>query len=377
MPADFVVRAGAGSPRWRTRVVIGRGILRTAAGDCARRAGPGRIVVVSDARVARLVAPPFLRRLRGHGASPLLLTFPAGERSKTRDTKARLEDSLARAGVGRDALVVAIGGGVTGDLAGFLAATWHRGVPVVQIPTSLLAMVDAALGGKTGVDIPSGKNLVGAFHQPVALWADLDLLASLPDREYRCGLAEAVKTAVALDRALFARLERTASRLAARDPVALEEVVLRCLRWKGRVVAVDEREAGPRAALNFGHTVAHAVEAASGWRLRHGEAVAIGMAAELRIAQRKTGFPAAETARVVRLLRGFGLETAPPRALDLRTVPAFARRDKKTRSGVVRCSLPRGIGRMAAGGDPTVPVDPEREILRSLRPELTSERTGT
>jgi 3-dehydroquinate synthase len=377
MPADFVVRAGTESARWRTRVVVGRKLLRRAADDCARLAGPGRIVVISDARVARLAAPAFLDRLRERGVRALLLTFPAGERSKTRETKARLEDALASAGIGRDALVVAIGGGVTGDLAGFVAATWHRGVPIVQIPTSLLAMVDAGLGGKTGVDIPAGKNLVGAFHQPAALYADLDVLGTLPDREYRCGLAEVVKTAVALDARLFARLERAAGRLARRDAAALEDVVIRCLRWKGRVVAADEREAGNRAVLNLGHTVAHAVEAASRFRLRHGEAVAIGIATELRIAERMTGFPAKDTARVVALLGAFGLRTKIPPGLAIEEVLSFARRDKKARAGVVRCSLPAGLGRMPPGGDPTVPVDLDREIPRSLRPELTSERTGT
>jgi 3-dehydroquinate synthase len=377
MPADFVVRAGTEPPRWRTRIVVGRNLLRRAADECARLAGSGRIVVVSDARAARLAAPPFVDRLLRRGVHPLLLTFPAGERSKTRETKARLEDALARAGIGRDTLVVAIGGGVTGDIAGFVAATWHRGVPIAQLPTSLLAMVDAALGGKTGVDIPSGKNLVGAFHQPVALFADLDVLRTLPDREYRCGLAEAVKTSVALDARLFARLERSAPRLAARDPMVLEEVVIRCLRWKGRVVAADERDAGRRAALNFGHTVAHALEAASRWRLRHGEAVAIGIATELRIAERLTGFPAKDSERVVALLRALGLPTRIPPSLDVREVLTFARRDKKARAGVVRCALPRRLGRMAPGGDPTVPVDLAREIPRSLRPELTSERTGT
>jgi 3-dehydroquinate synthase len=375
--ADFVVRAGTESPPWRTRVVVGRNLLRRAADDCARLAGPGRIVVVSDARVARLAAPPFLDRLRKRGVRALLLTFPAGERSKTRETKARLENALASAGIGRDALLVAIGGGVTGDLAGFVAATWHRGVPIVQIPTSLLAMVDAALGGKTGVDVPSGKNLVGAFHQPAALYADLDVLGTLSDREYRCGLAEAVKTAVALDARLFARLERCAPGLAAREPAGLLEIVIRCLRWKGRVVAADEREAGSRAVLNLGHTVAHAVEAASRFRLRHGEAVAIGIATELQIAERLTGYPAKDTARVVALLRAFGLPTRIPPGLDLEEVLSFARRDKKARAGVVRCSLPGALGRMPPGGDPTVPVDLDREIPRSLRPELTSPRTGT
>src|SRR5262245_32544881 len=189
----FRVRA-RGSVPWSTDVVVAPGALALAA-QAIPRAFPDRLtVIVSDDRVARLHGRPFADRLARHGCAPRLLTFPAGEESKTRRTKGRLEDRLVALGAGRDTLIVALGGGVTGDLAGFLAATWHRGVPVVAIPTSLLAMVDAALGGKTAVDIPGGKNLIGAFHQPVSLWADVRVLRTLPARAYRAGLAEAVKT---------------------------------------------------------------------------------------------------------------------------------------------------------------------------------------
>lgn len=263
-------------------------------------------------------------------------------------------------------MVVGLGGGVSSDLAGFLAATWHRGVPIVQIPTTLLAMVDAALGGKTAVDLPGGKNLVGAFHQPEALWADVDLLRTLPERHFRAGLAEAVKTAVALDAALFRELERRTSVLVRRDPGPVLALVARCLRLKAAVVARDPRDDGPRAALNFGHTVGHALEAASGFRVAHGEAVAIGIVAEARLAERLVGFPARETARIVALLRAFGLPTRLPRGVDPGAVAALTRRDKKVRATAVRCALPRALGRMPPGSDPTVPADPERDILSSI-----------
>jgi 3-dehydroquinate synthase len=345
---------------------VARGAAELAATDIARKFSGCLKVVVSDARVARLHARSFVRRLEGRGAVASLVTFPPGERSKTRETKARLEDRLLALGAGRDTVIVALGGGVTGDLAGFLAATWHRGVPLVVVPTSLLSMVDAALGGKTGVDLPGGKNLVGAFHQPVSLWADVRLLRTLPVRTYRAGLAEAVKTAAVLDAALFRRLEADAERLRRRDESSVERIVARCLALKGRVVASDEREAGPRAILNFGHTVAHAIEAATDFRVAHGEAVSIGVVAEARLAERITGLPRADVDRIEALLRAFGLPVRPPRGLDLRRLSSAARRDKKTRSGVVRCALPERIGRMPHGSDPTVPVDTERDLLPFL-----------
>ncbi len=345
---------------------MARGALELAAADIARRFPDSLKVVVSDARVARLHGRRFVRLLEARGAAATLVTFPPGERFKTRETKARLEDRLLALGAGRDTVVVAFGGGVTGDLAGFLAATWHRGIPFVAVPTSLLSMVDAALGGKTGVDLPGGKNLVGAFHQPVSLWADVRVLRTLPARTYRAGLAEAVKTAVALDATLFRRLEADVAPLLRRDARPVERIVARCLVLKGRVVASDEREAGPRAALNFGHTVAHAIEAATDYRVVHGEAVAIGVVAEARMAERITGLPRAHADRIEALLRAFGLPVRPPRGLDPDRLATAARRDKKTRSGVVRCALPESIGRMPERSDPTVPVDTTRDLLPFL-----------
>ena len=342
------------------------GALALAATDLARTFPDFLEVVVSDTRVARLYGRRFVQLLAARGVEAALLTFPAGERFKTRETKALLEDHLLKRGAGRDTVVVALGGGVTGDLAGFLAATWHRGVPLVAIPTSLLAMVDAALGGKTAVDLPGGKNLVGAFHQPVSLWADVRVLRTLPARTFRAGLAEAVKTATVLDAALFRGLEADVSRLVLRDERSIARIVARCLVLKGRVVVSDEREAGRRAVLNFGHTVAHAVEAATDYRVSHGEAVSIGVVAEARLAERVTGLPRTHVHRIETLLAAFGLPVRLPAGIDPKRLVRAMGRDKKTRAGVVRCALPEKIGRMPAGDDPTVPVDPTLDLLPLL-----------
>jgi 3-dehydroquinate synthase len=355
-----------GAVSWSTDVVVAPGALELAATEIARRFPDRLKVVVADDCVARLHGRRFVGLLARRGAASRLLTFPAGERAKTRETKARLEDRLVKLGAGRDTLIVALGGGVTGDLAGFLAATWHRGVPVVSIPTSLLAMVDAALGGKTAVDTPAGKNLVGAFHQPVSLWADVRVLRTLPARVFRGGLAEAIKTAVVLDATLFRRLEADVSRLRRREETAIGRIVARCLVLKGRVVAVDEREAGRRALLNFGHTVAHAIEAATDYRIAHGDAVAIGIVAEARLARRVTGLPPAHAERIEALVAACGLPVRPPAGIDPKRLEVAMSRDKKTRRGIVRCALPRAIGRVPAGDDPTVAVDPKRDLLPLL-----------
>lgn len=365
MPFRFCVEV-RGASTWSTRVVVARGALELAARDIAREFPLFRKVVLSDARVGRLYGRRVAQLLSSRGAAATLLTFPVGERFKTRETKARLEDRLLDLGAGRDTVVVALGGGVTGDLAGFLAATWHRGVPVVSIPTTVLAMVDAALGGKTAVDLPGGKNLVGAFHQPASLWADVRVLRTLPARTYRAGLAEAVKTAAALDAALFRRLEADVPRLLLRDESVVERVVARCLALKGRLVASDEREAGRRAALNFGHTAAHAIEAATDYRVAHGEAVSIGVVAEARLAERVTGLPRSHADRIEALLRALRLPVRPPVGLDRKRLIGAMSRDKKTRAGIVRCALPERIGRMPAGAEPAVPVDATLDLLPFL-----------
>jgi 3-dehydroquinate synthase len=351
---------------WATSVVVAPGALAAAAIDIVRSSLGRRVIVVSDARVARLYGRAFVRQLAKRCSSAALLTFPAGERFKTRETKAILEDRLVKLGVGRDTVIVALGGGVTCDLAGFLAATWQRGVPVVMIPTTLLSMVDAALGGKTAVDLPGAKNAVGAFHQPASLWADVRTLRTLSERVYRAGLAEAVKMAATLDRVLFRRLEADASSLVRRDERHVTVVVERCLALKGGVVAVDENDVGRRAVLNFGHTVAHALEVVTEFSMSHGDAVAIGLVAEATLAERLTGLPPAHTQRIRSLLRTLGLPVRAPAGLDPVELVRAMSRDKKVKGGILRCALPARIGRALDGDDPTVPVDATRELIPLL-----------
>jgi 3-dehydroquinate synthase len=299
-------------------------------------------LVVTDDRVA----PLYLARVQGalgalaHDA----IVLPAGESAKTLDNTARVLDALAKLGASRDAAVIALGGGVVGDLAGFAAATWMRGVDFVQLPTTLLAMVDSSVGGKTGINIAAGKNLVGAFHQPRAVFIDTATLATLPKREYAAGLAEVVKYGAIGDAKFFAWLEANADALNARDGDALAEAIAFSCRYKAGVVARDEREQGERALLNFGHTFGHALEAERGYGdLLHGEAVAIGMVLAAALSGELGRAPAADADRLARLLTRFGLPVALPR-VDADALLARMRLDKKNVSGRLRLILWRGVG---------------------------------
>ncbi|MBI5487529.1 MAG: 3-dehydroquinate synthase [Deltaproteobacteria bacterium] len=297
--------------------------------------------LIADRRVLRLHGPSILRRLARCAPVVRVFSFPPGERSKTREMKAALEDRLLRARLGRDTCVVALGGGVALDLAGFVAATYLRGVPSIYVPTTLLAQIDAAVGGKTGVDVPGGKNLVGAFHFPAAVLIDPRFLRTLPPVEWRCGLAEMVKHAVIGDARLFAVLERSALRL--RRPHALDaDLLLAALRVKLEVVRRDPFEAGLRAVLNFGHTIAHALESASGHRVPHGLAVAVGMVVEADVAVARGILARAARDRLVALHGRLGLPTFDPTPFA-RLAP-FLAVDKKNRAGALHVALPGALG---------------------------------
>lgn len=285
------------------------------------------------------------------------LTFPAGEASKNRESWIRLTDEMLSAGFDRQAAIVALGGGVVGDLAGFVAATFLRGIPYAQVPTTLLAMLDASVGGKVGVDTALGKNLVGAFHPPAIVVADPLTLLSLPDRVYRSGLAEAVKHGLIADAAYFAWLEANVRKLLARDLEALTHLVHRSVEIKAAVVGEDEREGGIRATLNAGHTVAHGLEQESQYRLPHGEAVALGLIAETRVAERLGLAPAGLAERVRALVKALGLPTRTGGEVQVARVLEAMLHDKKNRDGQVRLALPTGLGVMHDGeGKWTVPV---------------------
>jgi 3-dehydroquinate synthase len=293
------------------------------------------------------------RSLHAAGFEPTLVTVSPGEASKCLAVAARLYDALAGLPADRKTPVVAVGGGVVGDLAGFAAATYNRGLPLVMVPTTLLAMVDSSVGGKVGINLQAGKNLIGAFHQPAGVWIDTATLATLPAREYRSGLAEVVKYGVILDADFFSWLEACADLVLARDAAAVRHVVERSCRLKADVVEKDEREeTGLRMVLNYGHTFAHAFETVGGYGgWLHGEAVAAGMVCASRLAERLGMVPAEVTARQVRLLERFGLPTAPQREWPADALLDVMRRDKKAQAGRLRFVLPTRLGEVVAVDD--------------------------
>lgn len=265
-------------------------------------------LLVSDTHVDPLYGDMCADVLAARGFRVTRAVVPAGEASKSLDCAKMLYDHALMAGLDRKSVIIALGGGVVGDLAGFVAGTFLRGVQFLQVPTSLLAMVDSSVGGKTGLNLAQGKNLVGVFYQPIEVAIDLDTLKTLPDREYRSGLAEVVKYGVIWDATLFRRLEEQVDALLARDADVLEAVVKRCCEIKADVVALDERESGVRAILNYGHTLGHAIENVSGYgELLHGEAVALGMAYAGVLSCRAEGFARADCDRVTQLLAALGL----------------------------------------------------------------------
>ncbi|HEY1140563.1 MAG TPA: 3-dehydroquinate synthase [Lysobacter sp.] len=316
-------------------------------------------LVVSDAHVAPLYAERVEALL--HAAKPQLVSvrwvMPAGEQEKTLARFGECLDALAALGATRDAVVVALGGGVVGDLAGFAAACWMRGIDCIQLPTTLLSMVDSSVGGKTAVDLPQGKNLVGAFHPPRAVIADTTVLRTLPDRELRAGLAEVVKYGAIFDTHFLDWLGRHADALLARDDAALAEAIARSCEFKADVVARDPYERGHRALLNFGHTFGHAIEAEQGYAgtgrdaLNHGEAVAVGMVLAARLSTVLGLAPAEDAERLESLLRRFGLPTIVPGGLDAQALIARMRLDKKADAHGLRFVLWDGAGsaRVVAG----------------------------
>ncbi len=330
----------------RSRVRIARGGLEALGAFVRRTTGARRVALVSDRTVAALWGGTAARALRAAGIAYVPCVVPAGERSKQPERLVRLWRSLAAAGIGRADVVVALGGGVVGDLAGFAAATWLRGVPWIGVPTTLLAQVDSSIGGKTAIDLPEGKNLVGAFHQPAGVLVDPDVLATLPARHVRAGLAEVIKKGFAVDASLFAWCERNAEKLAAGEPAALAGAVARAIRVKARVVLADEREreGGGRTALNFGHTLGHAIEAAHGYRgLLHGEAVAIGMRAAAELSVERVGLAVESRIRLEAMLDHVGLPVRMP-PTPMRALLRAMANDKKRANAVVRWVLTPQIG---------------------------------
>lgn len=295
-------------------VQVGTGMVDRV-GDLARDAGlrTGRAALLTDSNVARLYSARALEALSAAGFDATLIEVAAGEASKSLATLEQVYDLLVEAELDRTSAIFALGGGVVGDLAGFAAATYLRGLPLVQVPTTLVAQVDSALGGKAAVNHRAAKNLIGAFYQPRLIVADIETLLTLPDREFCEGLAEVIKYGAIVDAQFFALLEQKMSAILARDVAALGEIVDRSLRHKARVVESDEREGGMRKILNFGHTLGHALEASSGYgHYLHGEAVAIGMVAAAHLSCGYAGLSADEASRLERLIEAAGLPTQLP-----------------------------------------------------------------
>lgn len=345
-------------------IYIGGGLLRDPA-LYAPHVRDRRVLVVADRAVVPLYLDSVLAGLGAQEAQSLALE--GGESCKSLATLERIVRRLLEGRYDRDSVIVALGGGVIGDVAGFAAACYQRGIAYLQAPTTLLAQVDSAVGGKTAVNHALGKNMIGAFYQPAAVIADMESLASLPDREIACGLAEVIKYGLVRDADLFSWLEENAERLRRRDPEALSHIVERSCRIKAQVVACDEREQGARALLNLGHTFGHAIETALAYRdWRHGEAVAVGLSMAADLSRRHGWLDAPTTARIDRLLAAFGLPLRPAAGLEASRLLELMVVDKKARSGRLRLVLLRALG------DGFVTSDFSERLLRETLAEFCS-----
>jgi 3-dehydroquinate synthase len=355
-------------------ILVGEGVLDTA----ARSPGAGlprRLLIVTHPRLWDLYGTSLARTLATQGCTVEHALVPAGETSKSLSMVNRLYRVMASAGLDRSSAVIALGGGVIGDLAGFASATWLRGIDVIQVPTTLLAMVDSAIGGKTGVNLPFGKNLVGAFHQPRAVWIDPCVLRSLPARDIRSGMGEVVKYGVIAKPGLFEFLEDNVARCLALEPAAEARMIADSASCKAEVVSADEREGGLRAILNYGHTAGHAVEKVAGYRrVRHGEAVAIGMVVAAKLGERIGMTPPDVSERLERLLVSARLPVRVPAGLPVGPMVEAMRLDKKASSGMPRWVIARGIGHVEPGVE--IPESLVVETLCELGADAKNGHTG-
>jgi 3-dehydroquinate synthase len=345
-------------------VLIGSGLLARA-GDCLGKILESRrAFVVTVPPVRRRWAKVLLKSLAASGIETAFLEMPDGEPAKRLATLEKLAEKLVKQGADRGATLIALGGGVVGDVTGFLASIYMRGIDVIQIPTTVLAQVDAAIGGKTGVNLVSGKNLLGTFHQPRAVLVDPTVLETLPSREYRAGLYESLKCGIIGDPGLFKLFEERRREILDRDPIVIEKVIADSVRLKASVVSADERESGLRQVLNFGHTIGHALEAETRYtQLLHGEAVAWGMIAATHIALSTGKLDSVTAGRISNSVLGFG--RLPRVRFQTTSVMKRLRSDKKTRHGVVHFVLPREIGKVEITSD--VPETIVRSAVDEIR----------
>jgi len=323
-------------------------------------------VIIADQNVAQTYGESLQSTLTGQGYSSALLTIPPGEVSKNLDQVKQLYDQLLELKADRQTIIIALGGGVTGDLVGFVAATYMRGVPLIHVPTSLLAMVDSSIGGKVGVNLAQGKNLVGAFYQPKLVLCDLDTLQTLPPNELVNGMAEVLKYGASMDPALFSLLETEKDNLLALEPQVIEQVVNQCALLKSRIVAQDEKESGVRMYLNFGHTLGHAIEALSNYQTHtHGQAVAIGMNAAARISVAMGMLDQPSVDRLEKVIQSYGLPTKMPKELDTNQLIEQLQKDKKVVQGNVRFVLQESLGKVVIRNDVSETII--REVIDSIR----------
>lgn len=302
--------------------------------------------VITDSNVEKLYGVKILRHLKNSLSNVHMISFPAGEASKSREMKSQIEDAMFELKLGRDSAVIALGGGVVGDLAGYIAATYTRGVPYVQIPTSLVACVDSSVGGKTGIDTKFGKNLIGAFHQPRAVFIDTDTLKTLSRKEINEGLAEIIKYGIIRDRNLFGYLNDNIEGVYDLNSDVLTRIIETSCRIKADVVEKDEKESNLRKILNFGHTVGHAVEKLSDFSISHGEAISIGMVIESGIALSLTDWKTEDHEKLLLLLSRTDLPVKLPEKMDTEELLEIMKKDKKSRKGNIEMSLPGSIGNM-------------------------------
>jgi 3-dehydroquinate synthase len=349
LAAVRIVRVPLGNRSYDIK--IAPGLISKLGSECARLKLAPRCAIITDTNVGREYAKPAYNSLLRAGFDPSLVIVPAGETAKSLKSVQSCYDRLALHRLERKSFIVALGGGVVGDLAGFVAATYLRGIAFVQVPTTLLAQVDSSVGGKVGVNLKAGKNLVGAFHQPRLVLCDLDAFRTLSGREYRAGLAEVIKYGIIYDAALFARLERDLPKLLRRETKPLGEIIARCCEIKADVVAQDETEGGLRAILNFGHTIGHGLEAISSYgKYLHGEAIAIGQVAAARLSRALAGLPDPDAARITALFRRALLPTEVK--LTIRQRPrlfAAMKLDKKVSDGEMKLVLAQRIGKVVWG----------------------------
>jgi 3-dehydroquinate synthase len=359
-----MIRIPVTTPSRSYEVLIGSGSLAHAGESLGNLLEGRKAFVVTVPPVKKRWAKVLVQSLMAAGIKPTLLGMPDGERAKRLSTLEKLAEQLVKAGADRGATLIALGGGVVGDITGFLASIYMRGIDVIQIPTTVLAQVDAAIGGKTGVNLVAGKNMLGTFHQPRAVLVDPAVLKTLPAREYRAGLYESLKCGIIGDAGLFQLFEERHKEILARDPVVVEKVIADSVRLKASVVSVDEREGGLRQVLNLGHTIGHALEAETGYKLLlHGEAVGWGLVAATYIALSTGRLDSVTAGRIMNAVLGLG--ELPRMKVKTANILKRLKFDKKTRQGVVHFILPREIGKVEITSD--VPKTAVRAAVEEMR----------